>query len=197
MKKVVGLAILLFLLNICLLCLLAWYCQKYFDMFMAQMDEQSQAIRSMGVHISPHGYGVYPQVPAELPKRWEKRYGITTDADIWPRANPLTEILIRIEIKLLRQGEKVLDCIQSDGYIFPLYADTVYVKKQGDTGYHYVGTPAARKRFAKLLRDTSFEFVEADIPSDLCVISYEDGAIDPYNFLDIPRSAKLPWRTSK
>ena len=199
MKILIAVIITLVVLNIATIGISTWYRQKQIDTLYKLIVEVESNVLHIGEYISPYGFGFYPKLPEQLPKRWAERYGIEMHEDVWPRFSPETEILLRIEIKLLSQGKKILDCVQSSGYIFPLYENTLYLKKR-QTGYSYIGTPEAKKRFKPILdmllstRGRNIDITDVDLPDDLTVISYEEGSIDPYTFLNIPTSVGLPWR---
>ena len=138
------------------------------------------------VPVSPYGFGPYPPLPAGWP------------ADIWPRQSANHELMMRVEIKLAHQGIDVRGSIRKkNGLVYPMISDTVYIEwgeKRGPDGpVRYLakiaGDPDACD-FLNAIQDAKgkFEsFTESDFPSYIKVLSYEEGGIDPYQFLDLPR----------
>ena len=125
-----------------------------------------------------------------LPEGWPA-------ADIWPRQSANHELMMRVEIKLAHQGIDVRGSIRKNGLVYPMIADTVYIEwgeKRGPDGpvrylARIAGDPDACD-WLDAIQDAKgkFEsFTEADFPSHIQVFSYEEGGIDPYQFLDLPR----------
>ena len=138
------------------------------------------------VPVSPYGFGPYPPLPEGWPA-----------ADIWPRQSANHELMMRVEIKLAHQGIDVRGSIRKNGLVYPMISDTVYIEwgeKRGPDGpvrylARIAGDPDACD-WLDAIQDAKgkFEsFTEADFPSHIQVLSYEEGGIDPYQFLDLPR----------
>ena len=137
------------------------------------------------VPVSPYGFGPYPPLPEGWP------------ADIWPRQSATHELMMRVEIKLAHQGIDVRGSVMDNGLVYPMISDTVYIEwgeKRGPDGpVRYLAQIAGDSDacdFLNAIQDAKgkFEsFTEADIPSDIKVLSYEEGGIDAYQFLDLPR----------
>ena len=137
------------------------------------------------VPVSPYGFGPYPPLPEGWPP------------DIWPRQSANHELMMRVEIKLAHQGIDVRGSIRKNGLVYPMISDTVYIEwgeKRGPDGpvrylARIAGDPDACD-WLDAIQDAKgkFEsFTEADFPSHIQVLSYEEGGIDPYQFLDLPK----------
>ena len=137
------------------------------------------------VQVSPHGFGPYPEIPPDYPRQ-----------DLWNYPNFVTaehELLLRVQVKLWKQGIRSVGGGMVDGRIYPNIPGTVYVKWE-----NRVQADGTEERFAsrmygdlhagKILRDiinSKGELHENDIPQEITVIDSDDGGIDPYQFLNI------------
>ena len=136
--------------------------------------------KTTNVPVSPYGFGPYP----ELPEGWS--------SDIWPRSSPEHELMMRVEIKLISQGINVIGSTMGDGLVYPTIQDTVYIEWDEEDGEKYIsnlsGDPAACKRINAIeeAKGEHERFTEADIPSDIKVLSFQEGSINPYQFLELP-----------
>ena len=113
--------------------------------------------------------------------------------------DPDHELLTRVWIKLLSQGVDVRGGVfkQDYGKIYPSIPGIRYVRwDYTDTGVRYIaghtGYPGDGVRLwaiadAKLERGEDDILTEADVPSDIQLIPYEEGGIDPYEFLGLTR----------
>ncbi len=130
------------------------------------------------VPVSPFGFGAYPEVPEGWP------------ADIWPRKSADHELMVRVQIKLISQGINALGAIMEDGLVYPTIDDTVYIRWDEEAGERYVsetaGDAEACERLESIIEARGDDFTEADIPSDIKIVSYEEAGIDPYTFLNLP-----------
>ena len=135
------------------------------------------------VPVSPYGFGPYPPLPEGWP------------ADIWPRQSATHELMMRVEIKLAHQGIDVRGSVMDNGLVYPMISGTVHIKWEEYLGppgiVRYIGTmigdPAACNRIEAIAEAKGDDFTESDIPSDIKVLSYEEGGIDAYQFLDLPK----------
>ena len=133
------------------------------------------------VPVSPYGFGPYPPLPEGWP------------ADIWPRQSANHELMMRVEIKLAHQGIDVRGSTTDNGLIYPMIPGTVHVEWKeyfGPPGLvryisKMIGDPAASNRIEALEEAKGDDFTEADIPSDIKIIPFEEGGIDPYQFLNL------------
>ena len=141
-------------------------------------DMVSEEVSAEDVPVSPFGFGAYP----ELPEGWP--------VDIWPRSSPNHELMLRVQIKLISQGVNAFGAIMEDGLVYPTIDNTVYIRWDDVAGDRYIsetaGDPNACDRLEAIIEARGDDFTEADIPSDIKTVSYEDGGIDPYTFLNLP-----------
>ena len=131
------------------------------------------------IPVSPYGFGPYPELPAGWP------------ADqIWPCISANHELMMRVEIKLAHQGIDVMGSIMENGLVYPTISDTVYVEWAKTARRQYIrnmaGDPDACDRIRAIEDERGVRFTEADIPSDIKVLSFPEGGIAPYEFLDLP-----------
>ena len=132
------------------------------------------------IPVSPYGFGPYPELPAGWP------------ADqIWPCISANHELMMRVEIKLAHQGIDVMGSIMENGLVYPTISDTVYVEWAKTARRQYIrnmaGDPDACDRIRAIEEERGVRFTEADIPSDIKVLSFSEGGIAPYEFLDLPQ----------
>ena len=135
------------------------------------------------VPVSPFGFGPYP----ELPEGWP--------ADTFPAPSANHELLARVRIKLLSQGTNTAGANMVNGSVYPVSKGTAYVKwkeaRSRDGVVRYVSRMIAHPDDTARLNAIKFEkkrliLEEVDIPSDIKLVSFQEGAIDPYTFLDLP-----------
>ena len=143
------------------------------------------------VAVSPHGFGPYPP----LPPSWTE-----TPEEIWGNcADPDHELLTRVQIKLLSQGVDVRGGVldPGTGKVYPSIPGIRYVEWDttdgglryiaGSTGHPDDGDRLHAIREAKFERGEDDILTEADVPPDIQLIPYEEGGIDPYEFLGLTR----------
>ena len=145
----------------------------------AAPEEMATDEDTTDVPVSPYGFGPYP----ELPEGWP--------ADqIWPRISAEHELMMRVEIKLAHQGIDVMGSIMENGLVYPMISDTVYAEWDKNARRQYIrnlaGDPDACERIRAIEDERGIRFTAADIPSDIKVLSFQEGGIDPYEFLDLP-----------
>ena len=74
--------------------------------------------------------------------------------------------------------------------VYPMIQGTLYIQWDETNGRRYIrrmtGPPETTDRIDAIREELGKRFTEADIPSDINVLSHEEGAIDPYTFLDLP-----------
>lgn len=140
------------------------------------------------VPISPFGFGAYPEVPADYPK-----------PDIWDRIDNMTdrglarevELMERVCIKLWNQGIKAIGASfhYSDGKIYPTIPGVAYVK------WKWEELPdGTRQRYAsrisgppELVGKEHYIYELGIAPPGITIVDYEEGGIDPYEFLNLQR----------
>ena len=142
------------------------------------------------VPVSPHGFGPYPPLPPSWTETPEEIWGNCVDPD--------HELLTRVWIKLLSQGVDVLGGFldPDNGKVYPTIPGIRYAEWEDYEGRRYLsgtsGCPEAGSRLraikeAKFNRGEDDSLTEADIPADIQLIPYEEGGIDPYEFLGLTR----------
>ena len=98
--------------------------------------------------------------------------------------------MMRVEIKLAHQGLDVTGSTMENGLVYPTISDTVYIEWDKNARRQYIrrmgGDPGACERIRVIEDERGVRFTEADIPSDIKVLSFQEGGIDPYAFLDLP-----------
>lgn len=182
---VIFLSILVFLL-VSVVIVGVWFYTNDRAYFEYKIRENNSLIFRMGESISPHGFGFYPTIPDPLPKHWEREDIFSAD-DVFPTATEEQELMLRVEIKLLAEGKNVLDVRYSSGYLVAIYPDTIYVRYNQDGSVNTGGTQEITNLIDGIANDKGVVFPDAaDIPSHIKVVSFEDGVIDPYKFLNLP-----------
>ena len=139
------------------------------------------ATDAVEVAVSPYGFGPYPALPEGWP------------SDIWPRQSAMHELMMRVEIKLAHQGVDVRGSWMDNGRLYPMIPGTVYVEWEeylkGTSVIRYIakmgGDPAACNRIEAIAETKGDDFTEADIPSDIEIVTFEEGGINPYDFLGL------------
>lgn len=168
-----------------------WFYYNERAFFLYKIRENERLIFRMGETISPHGFGFYPALPDPLPKRWEQE-DIFSDDDVFPCGSEEQELMLRVEIELLSQGKPVLDVRKSSGFLVAIYPDTIYVRHNRDGSVNIGGPAELTDLISEIANKKGVAFPDSvDIPSDIKVISFEDGAIDPYKFLNLPNRNKM------
>ena len=166
------------------------------DIKLVNYDEAGiEPYQFLGKDFSPYGLGLYPP----LPDKWK-------NLEIWPCDSLESELKWRVHIKLISQGKDPLRCMTRDGMVFPLYPDTVYIKwkkLEPDGGYAYnmlaKKEPGDRVRAiikekvnkVRTNRTNDFSITKDDFPDDLNVLSFEEGGIDPYIFLNLQKPEEV------
>ena len=151
-------------------------------------DSKSQKSASLektvsDVPVSPYGFGPYPEIP--------EGFGHVT----WSRRSRDSELVMRIRIKLFAQGVDVRGATMEYGKIYPTIKGIIYVRWDTDgDGKKYIcellctsedGDRLSAIREAKFNRGEDDSLTEADIPSDIKIVHYEEGGVDPYEFLGL------------
>lgn len=134
------------------------------------------------VPVSPYGFGPYPEVPAGLPM------------NMFPAPSANHELMRRVRIKLISQGINVVGTTMEDGLVYPVIKGTAYVRWKsywrptGKVTYisRFKGHPEDGARLDAIRFEKGKSLTKADVPPDIKLISFEDGAIDPYQFLHLP-----------
>lgn len=143
----------------------------------------AEKLDSQDVPVSPYGFGPYPEVPEQLP------------VDTFPSLSANHELLARVRIKLLAEGINARGVNMENGWVYPVIPGIAYAKwkeyERPDGTVRYISSmlahPSDGVRIATIRKQKGRAFSEADIPSDIKLMSFEEGAIDPYTYLDLPR----------
>ena len=148
------------------------------DVFEAD-DMATEAALAEEVPVSPYGFGPYPKLPPE----WEGAF---------PPVSIKHELMVRVAVKLREQGVNVKGASMEDGFVFPNIKGIYYVKwKVNGEGLRYIsegtGHPEDGNRLHTIRMEKGEPLTESDIPSDIQLVSYEEGRIDPYDFLGFQR----------
>lgn len=139
------------------------------------------------VRVSPHGFGPYPEIPPDYPRQ-----------DLWDYPEFVTaehELLLRVQVKLWKQGIRTVGGGMVDGRIYPNIPGTVYVKwetrvRADGTEDKFASRMYGDPHAGKILRDiinSKGELYESDIPQEINVIDSNNAGINPYQFLDIKK----------
>lgn len=162
----------------------------------AQTDSETQTAETVEVRVSPFGFGPYPEVPPDFPypAAWDVPYTGPYDES----AQIQDELMNRVTIKLWTQGIVSYGAVMGENdLVYPNLKDTVYVEWAyggpfDDLRYAALiqGDPSAAERIDQISREKherGESFTDADIPSDITVILYDEGGINPYTFLNLPK----------
>ena len=134
------------------------------------------------VPTSPFGFGPYPEVPAGVPYI------------MFPASSANQELMMRVRIKLSSQGINTRGATMEDGLVYPVIKGIAYVQWEsywrptGKVTYisRYKGHPEDGARLDAIRFKKGKSLTKADVPPDIKLMSFEEGAIDPYQFLDLP-----------
>jgi hypothetical protein len=103
-----------------------------------------------------------------------------------------------VQIKLISQGVDVRGGVMKYGKVYPIIKGIRYVRWEtentpmgeyryivGSTGHPDDGDRLSAIREAKFNRGEDDDLTEADIPPDIKLVPYEEGGVDPYEFLGL------------
>lgn len=142
-------------------------------------QEETTEDENVSRFVSPFGFGRYPALPEGWPP------------ETWPCLSSEHELTARVEIKLISQGRQVYGAIMEDGLVYPTFKNTVYIRWETEGNHTYIsdlaGDPAACERLNAIMDERRMDFTAADIPTDIKQVPFDEGGIDPYEFLDLPR----------
>lgn len=144
--------------------------------------QQTQAPQITEVAVSRFGFGPYPKTPEGWsPIPWH----LYTD--------PNRELMTRVRIKYLEQGEPIVGVTMDKGKVYPIIDGVCYIK------WKTVDTPTGTaKHITRILSNIvdgeRLDAIEeakggiltvADVPADIKLIPYDKGGVDPYTFLNL------------
>ncbi len=150
----------------------------------------SSKTKTRKVRVSPYGFGPYPEIPEDFPAGKFSFKGFSEGH----------ELLMRVWIKLWKQGERVEGATFGDnGLVYPIIPGKVYVEWEEvvspdgtkvNSALRYLGHPDdfPAKDIKALIRSSitgNKPRKGSEIPSHLEILSFDEG-IDPYKFLDLP-----------
>lgn len=160
---------------------------------LTQEHTETQALNdeTADVPVSPYGFGPYPEIPPD----YFHFHGEEVDPNFWTYDwGKSSELMLRVELKLWKQGIPTHGGIMSKGLFYPNYPNTIIVK------WRTVETPFGTRRYSSLtqgspetesylreLRRQNRLIYEDEIPSHITVLEHKDAGIDPYEFLDLPK----------
>lgn len=149
------------------------------------LSDQAQEARNTVVRVSPHGFGPYPDIPSDYPRQ-----------DVWDYPDHISaeaELLLRVQIKLWKQGKRPLGGVMRDGLVYPTLPGIVYVKWEqralSDGTIEKIASDMRgdphKGRILMSIKQRKGELTESDIPKDITVINMVEGGIDPFQFLNL------------
>ncbi|MYB95516.1 hypothetical protein F4054_07935 [Candidatus Poribacteria bacterium] len=149
-------------------------------------DMSSEEASAEQMLVSPYGFGPYPPLP-------DDPYWVP---ETWPAKSANHELMLRVSIKLISQGIPVKGGSMQNGLVYPSIKGIRYVEWKeyiGGNGIpvRYIsrdtGHPDDREKMRTFKEATKGRNpTESDFPSGIEFVSYEEGGIDPYTFLDLP-----------
>lgn len=170
--------------------------------------ERARSEHGIDPNISPFGFGPYPEVPADYP--YQER--------LWENATPEHELLVRVRVKLWKQGIQTLGAMydNNNSLVYPTISGIIYVtwKVTGNPhpkfpGRRYAGGirghgETSEKWQSSCLIDDFYERTDITpdetkdasgttvyvYPGGIKVYEYPDGGIDPYKFLGLSKDNK-------
>ena len=138
--------------------------------------------------VSPHGFGPYPEIPADYPEHLMPFWTDTPNFKGVPghAAGPF-ELMDRVLIKLWKQGHRNLtgaSLSKTNGKIYPHYANTAYVQYE-----EWTAPDGEVHRFITKMKGGpdiapySKQIREGNVPAHITLIDYDSAGIDPSTFL--------------
>ncbi|MDE0086316.1 MAG: hypothetical protein OXU23_11420 [Candidatus Poribacteria bacterium] len=126
------------------------------------------------VRVSPHGFGPYPEIPEDFPKNvnWAN----------YENDLPIYELMIRVRIKLWKEGHRTAGIGEENGLLYPIMRGTVYIQ-WSDNGEDIIGITGHPEDMSDAVVDQIYE--SGTFPAWLTVINREKAGIDPYKFLNL------------
>lgn len=140
-------------------------------------DDTASEEETAEVPVSPHGFGPYPEVPANYP-------GTVNWDDYRNDSNPIFELMERVKIKLwTEQGVYAEGMTGDHNRVYPIVRGIVMV------GWSHDGTHIQRTlgHPADNLQEITEEIETGSIPSGITVVDYESAGLDPYFFLGLDK----------
>ena len=144
--------------------------------------QQTQALQTTEVAVSRFGFGPYPKTPEGWsPIPWHLFQ------------DPNFELMTRVRIKYLEQGEPIVGVTMDRGKVYPIINGVCYVKwKEVDTPFgtvkqitRQVSNIVDGERLDAIQEANGGILTVADVPADIKLIPYDEGGVDPYTFLNL------------
>ena len=136
-------------------------------------DFVSEEVPTEDVPVSAHGFGPYPEVPADFP--------VNVNWSTYETKLPIFELMARVQIKLWEQGHNVTGISQENGVMHPIIRGTVYIEWSRD-GKEVLGITGHPDDMSDAVVD---QITSGNIPTWLTVLDFDTTGIDPYQFLDL------------
>ncbi len=132
---------------------------------------------------SPFGFGPYPSIPDTWP----------ADVKYWPCRSAEHELMLRVQIKLESEGKNVSGLSMRNGLVYPNFPGTVYVEwaESGEYLSKFNGDPITSQRLQAIIKAKTAQgkpFTKENVPDDIKLVPYDEGGIDPYQFLGLQRN---------
>ena len=151
------------------------------DVQRSSAERAAAEIPGEDVPVSPYGFGPYPP----LPEGW--------GPETWNNISANHELMARVEVKLISQGINVEGSAMEDSLVYPIIKGILYVKWRTYPGPNGVetyisdtlGHPDDGARIASIKEERGMDFTANDIPSDIKLVPFEEGGINPYDFLGL------------
>ena len=127
------------------------------------------------VRVSPHGFGPYPDVPEDFyikPFSW----------DFFKNDPPIFELMVRVQVKLWKQGIRTTGIASSNGLLYPTIPGTVFVKKSIVDDVEHIEIRGSPSDDLDAIRKSLMEGI---VPDGVTVRDLDEARIDPYTFLNL------------
>lgn len=137
------------------------------------------------VPVSPFGFGPYPEVPEGYPNPnlWDYAEALY---EFSPERARDWELRERVCIKLWKQGKRSESVAMENGLVYPCYPNTVYVRWGESIDENGNSVAYIKELLAPVSMSHHADDFDNDIiPPGVTVITYDEGGIDPYTFLNL------------
>ncbi|MYB93079.1 hypothetical protein F4054_06080 [Candidatus Poribacteria bacterium] len=147
--------------------------ELFFGEILDETESEDTEAEEEIVPVSPHGFGPYPEVPADFP--------IDVNWSTYETKQPVFELMTRVQIKLWEQGHNVTGISHENGVMHPIIRGTVYIEWSRD-GKEFLGITGHPEDMSDAVVD---QIESGNIPTWLTVQNFYTTGIDPYQFLDL------------
>ena len=143
------------------------------DAFLPE-DGVSEKTLAEEVPVSPHGFGPYPELPEGLPPMEPRPYS-------WIGKDVEAELVMRVMIKAWTEGRRdFYGAIMYDRKVLLHVRNTVYFR------YGEKQNPDGSVVTTRILAVPPYIELPPGIMPDARFVEFDDVAIDPYEYLDLP-----------